>query len=77
MIRRKEVKYNMKIEEPLEDLDVNNLQQSSQQVPFEHIIETMLDENIPLPTLYLYRLSDISDKAVSYTHLTLPTIYSV
>jgi len=66
MIRRKEVKYNMKIEEPLEELDGDNIQQSSQQVPFEHIIETMLDENIPLPTLYLYRLSDISDKDLEF-----------
>ena len=38
---------------------------------------TLISFYLPAPTEVTLQISDITGKAVSYTHLTLPTIYSV
>ncbi|MEI7987913.1 MAG: HEAT repeat domain-containing protein [Chloroflexota bacterium] len=42
-------------------LDEIDIDLQPKEMPFEQVIESLLDENTPFPARYLYRLSDLSD----------------
>jgi hypothetical protein len=56
---KKMVDWDSSSKDLLDEIDID---MHSKEIPFENVVNSLLDENAPFPARYLYRLSDLEDE---------------